>query len=327
MSWQRTENKGKLEQYVLGRPVVSAIIPTSKWGNRWGRWPVPFTSFRMQPQNRIGSIRVVTATAAGSISTSRHPAPSLGCSCGRQPAAGGRKWAWAPIPASRCPKRGRGLWNAAPLSREGRDPLEEKRREAEPTFGECADRYIDSIKSQWRNAKHEYQWNQTLTTYCKAIRSKRVSQVKTEDILAVLNPIWLTKSETASRTRGRIERVLDFAKSKGWRSGENPAAWRGHLKNILPKRQKLTRGHLAAMPYEKVPAFLVRVRAAEAMAARALEFAILTVGRSGEILGARWSEIDLDKRLWTLPKDRMKAGAAHTVPLPTQAIALIEATA
>jgi integrase len=207
---------------------------------------------------------------------------------------------------------------------EGRDPIEEKKREAEPTFGECADRYIESIKSQWRNEKHAYQWNQTLgDTYCKAIRSKRVSQITTEDVLAVLNPIWLTKSETASRVRGRIERVLDFAKSKGWRLGENPAAWRGHLRNILPKRQKLTRGHLAAMPYEDVPAFLTRLRGAEAMAARALELAILTVGRSNEILRASWSEIDREKKLWNLPKDRMKAGLSHTVPLSAQAMTLL----
>ena len=207
---------------------------------------------------------------------------------------------------------------------EGRDPLDEKKRDAEPTFGECADRYIASIKAQWRNAKHEYQWNQTLTTYCAAIRPKRVSLITTEDVLAVLNPIWFTKSETASRTRGRIERVLDFAKSKGWRSGENPAAWRGHLRNILPKRQKLTRGHLAAMPYESLPTFVDRLRRAQAMAARALEFTILTAGRSGEILGARWPEIDLDKRLWHVPKDRMKAGVAHTVPLSAQAVALVK---
>ena len=130
---------------------------------------------------------------------------------------------------------------------DGRDPIAEKAKEAEPTFGECADRYIESIKSEWRNAKHEYQWNQTLTAYCGAIREKRVSEVGTDDVLKVLKPIWQSKNETASRLRGRIERVLDFAKVKGWRSGENPAVWRGHLRNILPKRQKLQRGHLPAM--------------------------------------------------------------------------------
>ena len=139
---------------------------------------------------------------------------------------------------------------------EGRDPIAERLREAEPTFGECADQYIASIKSEWRNAKHEYQWYQTLTAYCGPIRNKRVSEIDTHDVLKVLTPIWQSKNETASRLRGRIERVLDFAKVKGWRTGENPALWRGHLRNILPKRQKLQRGHLPAMPYEEVPAFV-----------------------------------------------------------------------
>jgi integrase len=207
---------------------------------------------------------------------------------------------------------------------EGRDPIAEKRKEAEPTFGECADRYIDSIKSEWRNAKHEYQWNQTLTDYCKGIRDKRVSEVGTEDVLSVLKPIWQSKNETASRLRGRIERVLDFAKVKGWRTRENPAVWRGHLRNILPKRQKLQRGHLPAMPYRDVPAFIARVRAAEAMAARALEFTILTVSRSGEALGAKWPEIDFEKKLWTVPKERMKDGQSHAVPLCDRVLKLLK---
>src|SRR5690606_20371715 len=128
-------------------------------------------------------------------------------------------------------------------------------------------------KSEWRNAKHEYQWNQTLgDTYCRSIRPKRVSQITTDDVLKVLSPVWQTKAETASRLRGRIERVLEFAKVKGWRSGENPAAWRGNLRNLLPKRQKLQRGHQPAMAYKEVPAFMARLRKSEGMSARALEF-------------------------------------------------------
>ena len=206
---------------------------------------------------------------------------------------------------------------------DGRDPLDDKKREAEPTFGECADLYIESIKSEWRNAKHAAQWKTTLATHCQPIRSKLVSQVATDDVLAVLAPIWQKKSETASRLRGRIERVLDFAKVKGWRSGENPALWRGHLKNILPKRRKLTRGHMAAMPFENVPAFMVEVRASEAMSARALEFTILDASRTGEVLGARWPEIYFDKHVWLVPGERMKAGIAHAVPLSKQAMALL----
>lgn len=208
---------------------------------------------------------------------------------------------------------------------EGRDPIAEKSKEAEPTFGECADRYIESIRSEWRNAKHEYQWKQTLgDTYCRSIRTKRVSLVTTDDVLKVLSPVWQAKSETASRLRGRMERVLEFAKVKGWRSGENPAAWRGNLRNLLPKRQKLQRGHQPAMPYKDVPGFMAKLRKAEGMSARALEFTILTVARSGETLGARWTEIDFPHKLWKVPAERMKAGEAHTVPLPVAAMTLLE---
>lgn len=207
---------------------------------------------------------------------------------------------------------------------EGRDPIAEKAKEAEPTFGDCADRYIASIKSEWRNAKHEYQWNQTLTSFCGDIRSKKVSDIGTDDVLKVLKPIWQNKNETASRLRGRIERVLEFAKVKGWRSGENPAAWRGNLRNLLPKRQKLQRGHQPAMAFADVPAFVEKLRKSDAMAARALEFTILTVARSGETLGATWTEIDFTSKLWNVPKERMKAGEPHTVPLSKPALALLE---
>jgi integrase len=207
---------------------------------------------------------------------------------------------------------------------EGRDPIAEKAKQAEPTFAECAEMYIGSIKSEWRNAKHEYQWKQTLSeSYCAQILSKKVSTITTEDVLSVLKPVWQAKSETASRLRGRIERVLEFAKVKGWRSGENPAAWRGNLRNLLPKRQKLQRGHQPAMPYREVPAFVQRLRASEALAARALEFAILTVGRSGEVVGAKWPEIDFDEKVWSVPKERMKAGVAHSVPLSGAAVKLL----
>jgi integrase len=208
----------------------------------------------------------------------------------------------------------------------GGDPLADKDKEAEPTFAEASDRYIASIESEWRNAKHKYQWEQTLgPSYCAAIRDKRVSEIDTSDVLKVLTPIWGEKNETAARLRGRIERVLDYSRVKGWRDGENPARWRGHLRNTLPKRQKLQRGHLPAMPYAKVPAFLQRIRGAEALAARALEFTILTATRSGEVLGATWSEIDLDRKVWSIPKERMKAGQAHSVPLSGRAVELLSA--
>ena len=209
---------------------------------------------------------------------------------------------------------------------EGRDPIVEKAKEAEPTFGECVDMFISSIRSEWRNEKHQAQWMMTLSdSYCASLRPKKVSAITTEDVLTVLKPVWLSKNETASRLRGRIERVLEFAKVKGWRSGENPAAWRGNLRNLLPKRQKLQRDHQAAMQYRGVPAFVERLRVSEAPAARALEFVILTVGRSGEVVGAKWSEIDFDEKVWNVPKERMKAGVAHTVPLSGAAVKLLKA--
>lgn len=206
---------------------------------------------------------------------------------------------------------------------DGRNPIQDRRKEAEPTFGECADQFLDAMQSQWRNEKHRAQWRMTLTEYADSIRAKAVSEVHTSDVLAILKPLWQSRPETASRLRGRIERVLDYAKAKGWRSGENPALWRGHLKNILPVRQKLTRGHHAAMPFEHVPDFVESLRGKEAMAARALEFLILTAGRSGEVLNATWDEMDLEKAVWTVPADRMKAGKEHRVPLSDRALSIV----
>ncbi|MEP9399075.1 integrase arm-type DNA-binding domain-containing protein [Mesorhizobium sp. KR2-14] len=207
---------------------------------------------------------------------------------------------------------------------DGRDPIIERNKEAEPTFAECVDQFLASMESSWRNEKHRAQWRMTLTAYCKPIQTRKVSAIDTADVLEVLTPIWKEKAETASRLRGRIERVLDFAKAKGWRTGENPALWRGHLKNVLPARQRLTRGHHAAMPYRDVPQLITRLRASEAMAARALEFLILTAARSGEVLGVQWPEIDFERAIWTVPANRMKAGKEHRVPLTERALAILK---
>jgi integrase len=206
---------------------------------------------------------------------------------------------------------------------DGRDPIAERKREAEPSFGECADKFLASVEGQWRNEKHRAQWRMTLNEYARSIREKRVSEISTDDVLTVLLPIWQKKPETASRLRGRIERVLDYAKARGWRKGENPALWRGHLKNVLPARQRLTRGHHAAMPYHELPAFMERLQGSEALAARALELLILTASRSGEVLGAIWDEFDLDAGLWTVPARRMKAGKEHRVPLSARALEML----
>lgn len=207
---------------------------------------------------------------------------------------------------------------------DGRDPLAARKAEQRmPTFGEMADQLIKSMGPSWRNVKHRAQWVMTLREYAKPFRDMPVDQIGTADVLEVLRPIWQTKAETASRVRGRIEKVLDAAKAQGFRSGENPAAWRGHLALILPKRQKLTRGHHARMPIDEVPGFMASLREREAVAARCLEFAILTAARSGEALGARWEEIDLAAKVWTVPPQRMKSAREHRIPLTGQALAIL----
>jgi integrase len=206
----------------------------------------------------------------------------------------------------------------------GLNPIDERKRDGGiPTFGEIADDVRVALSAGFRNEKHKAQWKSTLETYAAPLRAKPVDTIATDDVLAVLKPIWTTKAETASRVRGRIEKVLDAAKAKGFRDGENPARWRGHLDHLLPKPSKLARGHHAAMHYEDVAAFVAKLRESEATSALALELCILTAARSGEILGMRWSEIDLDKRIWTLPADRMKAGREHRVPLSPRAVAIL----
>ena len=222
---------------------------------------------------------------------------------------------------------------------DGIDPLaakhEAERQRRIPTFGEMADRYIETMRPSWRNAKHAAQWAMTLgrsrdrdgkllgTGYCLELANKRVDEISTEDVLAVLRPIWHAKPETASRVRGRIEAVLDAAKAAGYRTGENPARWRGHLSLLLPKRQRLKRGHHAAMAYQDVPAFMARLPRAPGMGALALRFLILTAARSGEVRGATWSEIDLESRTWTVPAERMKAMREHRVPLSEPALQIL----
>ncbi len=216
----------------------------------------------------------------------------------------------------------------------GVSPIEAK-REAEraaagkPTFGEMADAFIGSNQAEWRNDKHKAQWAMTLERYAAPLRSKPVDEIDTAAVLEALTPLWQRAPETASRLRGRIETVLDAARALGHipQNEANPARWRGHLDKLLPKRPKLTRGHHAAMQYADVPAFVARLREREALAALALEFCILTAARSGEVLAARWVEIDLEKKLWTGPAARMKAGREHRIPLSPRAVEILEGLA
>ncbi len=213
---------------------------------------------------------------------------------------------------------------------DGVDPIRAReanrmQRRRIPSFGEVADEFIASHGAGWRNAKHRWQWTATLAQYAAPLRQKPVDTIEVADVLAVLKPIWSVKQETASRLRGRIEAILDAAKAQGFRIGENPAAWRGNLKHLLPPRRKLARGHHAAMPFSKVADFIALLHERGGMAALAIEFVILTAGRSGEILGARWREFDLGSRVWTIPANRMKAGREHRVPLSKRALMILEA--
>ncbi len=205
----------------------------------------------------------------------------------------------------------------------GGDPKSAKAKTTEPKFGECVEQFLSVMDGQWSNPKHRQQWRNTLTDYCKSICDKRVSQIGLNDVLSVLQPIWIDKSETASRLRGRIERVLSFAQTKGWRTGNNPAIWRGNLQNVLPKPRKLVRGHHAAMGYDTLPAFMASLAERDALAARALELAILTGSRTSEALKAKWPEFDLDNAVWTVPAQRMKGRKEHRVALSSAAMAIL----
>lgn len=212
---------------------------------------------------------------------------------------------------------------------DGKDPLlarraEQKAERTIPTFEAFAEEVIQSLEKGWRNEKHRDQWRSTINTYCAALLQKPVDAIETGDVVKLLSPIWTTKAETATRVRGRIEKVLDAAKAKGLRDGENPARWRGHLDHLLPKRQKLQRGHHPALAWKNLPGFMEQLRAKDGMAALALEFVILTAARTGEAIGARWPEIDLEAKVWTVPAKRMKAGREHRVPLSSPAVALLK---
>lgn len=219
------------------------------------------------------------------------------------------------------------------LSR-GLDPIQARdeelsRKAAEAakavTFAQCAKSYIESHKAGWRNPKHTEQWTSTIETYCgDVIGTLPVQDVDTALVLKILEPIWSAKPETASRLRGRVENVLDWAKARGHRTGENPARWRGHLNQLLPalaKKDRVT--HHKAMPFSEVGAFLTTLREQTGATARCLEFTILTVARTGEAIMARLEEFDLERATWTIPAARMKAKKEHRVPLSPRAVAIV----
>lgn len=191
------------------------------------------------------------------------------------------------------------------------------------TFGDFAETYIASVEQGWRNDKHRSQWRNSLRDHAANLRDMAITDVDTDNVLETLQPIWLTKPETAGRVRGRIEKILNAAKARGLRSRDaaNPALWSGHLDNLLPKRPTLCRGHHAAVPYAKLPELYERLQNRPAMAARALSFLTLCASRTGEVIGARWCEVDGD--IWLVPAERMKAGKAHTVTLSPAAVTVL----
>lgn len=191
------------------------------------------------------------------------------------------------------------------------------------TFGKVADEYIETMKAKWRGRTTLASWERFAKSYVNSIRKVPVDKLSTDDVVRVLRPIWQEKIETATKVRERIKIVLDHAKARGLRSGDNPAEWKGHLDQILPAHSKLSRSHHAAMPYVDVAAFLVRLRAIGGVGARALEFTILTAVRSGEARGAAWGEVDFDAKVWTIPAGRMKSEKEHRVPLSDRALAIL----
>ncbi|UAL08920.1 tyrosine-type recombinase/integrase [Caulobacter segnis] len=211
-------------------------------------------------------------------------------------------------------------------ARIGRRPKVTSDRPASVTFKEAMVAYIETNKVAWRNEKHVQQWSSTLETYAVPhFGRKLLADIDTADVLSALKPIWLTKSETASRLRGRIETVLSWGAAQGYRQGDNPARWKGHIEMILPAKSKVTQvKHHAALDYREVPSFMAKMRLQSGVGVLALRFVILTAARTGEVIGADWSEVDFENRVWTVPASRMKAGREHSVPLSRPAMEILE---
>ena len=253
--------------------------------------------------------------------------------------SGSRKWVFRFLWHGNAREMGLGTWPdvtlaeardkataARRLVKGGTDPIASKWMDrGVPTFGALADEVFAGLSAGFRSAPHREQWQVAIERYCGPIRNIPVDQIDTNVVLSVLKPHWTRAPETGSRLRGRIEKILSAAKAKGYRTGENPASWRGHLDHLLPNPKKIgTRSHYAAMAYGDVPAFIARLRERRSsIAALALEFTILTASRTGEVLGAHWDEIDLEARVWTIPASRMKSGREHRVPLSAPATAIL----
>lgn len=296
----------------------------------------------------LGALAVGKLTGAGYHAVGTVPGLYLQISEANQGAPAARSWILRTMVAAKRREIGLGSYPAVTLQmaheaaraklaliRGGHDPIAAAKaaraaivasHAREVTFKACAAAYIAAHESGWKSAKHGQQWTNTLTKYAyPVLGSMFVGDVETAHVLQVVEPIWATKTETATRVRERIERVLDWATTRKYRDGPNPARWKGHMSNLLPPPRKVAKvKHHPALPAAEAPAFMARLRAAEGQGARALEFAILTAARSGEARGATWSEVDLDQAQWTIPGARMKVDADHRVPLSPRAVALLK---
>jgi integrase len=193
------------------------------------------------------------------------------------------------------------------------------------TFKECGEGYIAAFAPTWRNAAHRAQWKSTLANYAyPLIGNLAVSDINRSHVLKVIEPIWQDKWDTANRIRGRIEQILDWAAVRGYRQGDNPARWKGQLQKLLPAKNE--RQHHKAIPYQELPAFIAELRTRDYISSRALEFTILTASRTNEAIGARWDEIDIESKAWTIPGNRMKSGRPHRVPLSDRALQILYST-
>ena len=262
---------------------------------------------------------------------------------------GGKFWAFRFMRYGKAREMGLGALNAMSLAdarlraaecrkilAEGSDPItardavqsQERLASArEQTFRQCAESYIEAHKAGWRNAKHIWQWDNTLTNHVYPVFGDLpVQEVDLAMVLKVLEPIWKTKTETAARIRGRIEVILDWATAREYRKGENPARWKGHLENLLPSRAKVQRvTHRPALPYEKIGDFVTLLKEQGGIAAQAMAFTILTAARTSEVIGARWDEVDMQKGIWIIPANRIKAGREHRVALSVSALQILQA--
>jgi integrase len=303
----------------------------------------------------VGRTMPKTAKELGPLAVSKLTTPGLHAVGGVAGLAlqvtptGARSWTYRYRVAGKRRELGLGAYPAITLAKarqaagdalatrlKAEDPIEQRRAgksaraasvAAAWTFEQCAEGFIKAHEAGWKNAKHGQQWRNTLAQQANPVLGKLlVRDVELRHVLAVIEPIWTTTPETASRLRGRIEQVLDWAAARGMRDGLNPARWRGHLDKLLPRRSKVKKiEHFEALPVAEVGGFMERLRKVQGFSARCLELVVLTAVRSGEARGAVWSEFDLAGRLWLIPAERMKGGRPHRVPLSDAAMELIEA--